>query len=177
ARPAAFACATAPPAGATPVASAPAPAGVRYRLVAGWTWYEDPGGWRIAAPVAWLRWTEGAVTCFREPGGARVLSIEAGPRRADPVGWWRAEESRLTGGGSLPGYQKIDISALDMFRGAALWECGWVNAAGERVHTARLLANTSTDRAYTVSWLTKEFDWGVNTGYFLMIRQSFTPLP
>ncbi|MDO3703365.1 serine/threonine-protein kinase [Micromonospora sp. C28SCA-DRY-2] len=175
-RPAAFACAATPPPGAAPVPSVPAPAGA-FRLVDNWTWHVDPAGYRIAAPVAWLRWTDGAATCFREPDGARVLSVEAGPRRADPVAWWRAEERRLTGGGALPGYQRYDLAALDMFRGAAIWECAWISAAGDRVHTGRLLANVSADRAYTVSWLTKEFDWQVNTAYFAMIRQSFTPLP
>ncbi|MGN9812493.1 protein kinase domain-containing protein [Micromonospora sp. BQ11] len=176
-RPAAFACSTPPPPEATPVPSRPPPPGA-LRLVDNWTWHEDPAGWRIAAPVAWLRWTEGSATCFREPGGPRVLSVEGGPRRADPVAWWRSEERRLTAGDSaLRDYRKVDISALDMFGGAALWECAWTNAAGDRVQTARLLANTSTDRAYTVSWLTREFDWGINREFFLMIRQSFTPLP
>ncbi|WBB67531.1 serine/threonine-protein kinase [Micromonospora sp. WMMD812] len=174
-RPAAFACATPPPPAASPVASVPPPPGARFRLVSGWTWYTHPTGFRIAAPVAWLHWTEDAVTCFREPGGARVLSVEATGRRNDPLAWWRAEERRLTNDGALPGYHKVDISPMDIFDGGAVWECGWVNAAGERVHTARLLANTSADRAYTVSWLTKEFDWQVNATYFAMIRQSFTP--
>ncbi|MCO1597719.1 protein kinase [Micromonospora sp. RHAY321] len=175
ARPAAFACATPPPPAATPVPSVPPPAGARYRLVAGWTWHDDPAGFRIAVPVAWLRWTEGAVTCFREADGPRVLSVEAGPARPDPVAYWRAEEARLTGGEALPGYRRVDISALDIFEGGAIWECGWENAAGERVHSFRLLANTSPGRAYTVSWLTKEFDWQVNATYLPMIRQSFTP--
>ncbi|MGN9775874.1 protein kinase domain-containing protein [Micromonospora sp. H33] len=174
-RPAAFACA-APPPGAAPVPSVPPPTGA-LRLVRGWTWHVDPEGWRIAAPVGWLRWTEGTVTCFREPGGVRMLSVEAGPRRPDPVGWWRSEEQRLTGDGLLSDYRRINIEALDMFDGAAVWECAWANAAGVRVHTARLLLNVPTGRAYTLSWLTTEFDWGVNNPYLLMIRQSFTPLP
>ncbi|QGN50768.1 serine/threonine-protein kinase [Micromonospora sp. WMMD558] len=174
-RPAAFACAAPPPA-ATPVPSVPPPTGA-LRLVRGWTWHVDPGGWRIATPVAWLRWTEGTVTCFREPGGVRMLSVEAGPHRVDPVGWWRSEEQRLTGGGLLRDYRRFQIAPLDMFDGAAVWECAWVNAAGVRVHTARLLLNVTTARAYTVSWLTSEFDWGVNNPYLLMVRQSFTPLP
>ncbi|PWR06149.1 hypothetical protein DKT68_23290 [Micromonospora acroterricola] len=91
------------------------------------------------------------------------------------MAYWRAEEARLTGGGALPGYRKVDISALDIFEGGAIWECGWENAAGERVHSFRLLANTSPGRAHTVSWLTKEFDWQVNATYLPMIRQSFTP--
>ncbi|MEV5691957.1 serine/threonine-protein kinase [Micromonospora globbae] len=172
---AAFACVAAPPAAASPVPSVPPPPGARFRLVPGWTWYTDPTGFQIAAPIAWLHWTEDAVTCFREPGGTRVLSVEASVARADPVAWWRSEERRLTGDGALPGYRRVDISPMDIFDGGAVWECAWLNPAGERVHTARLLANTSADRAYTVSWLTKEFDWQVNATYFPMIRQSFTP--
>ncbi|MET8121024.1 serine/threonine-protein kinase [Micromonospora sp. NPDC005291] len=176
ARPAAFACATPPPAAATPVASVSPPADARYRLRAGWTWHDDPTGFRIAAPVAWARWTEGAVTCFRELDGARVLSVEAGPERADPVAYWKAEEARLTTGDALlPGYRRVEISAMDIFEGGAVWECSWENAAGEQVHSFRLLTNTSAERSYTVSWLTKEFDWQVNAAYLPMIRQSFTP--
>ncbi|WCN79727.1 protein kinase [Micromonospora sp. LH3U1] len=176
-RPAAFACATSPPPTATPVASVSPPADARYQLREGWTWHDDPTGFRIAAPVAWSRWTEGAVVCFRKPGGARVLSVEAGPARADPVAYWRAEEARLTASEALPGYRKVDISAMDIFKGGAVWECIWQNARGELLHSFRLLANTSAGRAYTVSWLTEEFDWQVNAAYLPMIRQSFTPAP
>ncbi|MFF5179985.1 serine/threonine-protein kinase [Micromonospora sp. NPDC000316] len=174
-RPVAFACATPPPPAAIPVPSVSRPADSRYRLRDGWTWYDDPAGFRIAAPVGWARWTDGAVTCFREPSGARVLSVEAGPTHVDPVAHLRSEEIRLVGGEALPGYRKVDLSALDVFDGGALWECSWESPAGERVHSIRLLANTSAGRAYTVSWLTKEFDWQVNAAYFVMIRQSFTP--
>ncbi|WP_200212816.1 serine/threonine-protein kinase [Micromonospora coerulea] len=175
ARPAAFACATPPPAGATPVRSAPAPTGERYALIPDWTWYVDPSGFRIAAPVDWLRWADGSATCFREPGGSRVLSVGAGAVPADPVAHWRAEERRLTGSGALAGYQRVEIAPLDLYRGGAVWECGWVTGAGDKVHSARLLVSVSPTRAYTVSWLTKEFDWQVNATYFLMIRQSFRP--
>ncbi|MEU1590365.1 protein kinase [Micromonospora sp. NPDC005710] len=174
-RPAAFACASTPPPTATPVVSVTPPADVKYGLREGWTWYDDPTGFRIAVPVGWARWTEGPVTCFRRSGGSRVLSVEAGPARTDPVAYWKSEESRLTTAEALPGYRKVDISAMDIFAGGAVWECGWRNAAGVPVHSLRLLANTSTDRSYTVSWLTEEFDWQVNAAYLPMIRQSFTP--
>ncbi|WP_433125636.1 protein kinase domain-containing protein [Micromonospora sp. CA-240977] len=176
ARPAAFACAAPPPPSATPVVAMSRPADAPYRLREGWTWHDDPTGFRIAVPVGWTRWTEGAVICFREQGGARVLSVEAGPARADPVAYWKAEEARLTTGDALlTDYLRVDISAMDIFEGGAVWECGWENAAGDKLHSFRLLANTSADRSYTVSWLTKEFDWQVNAAYLPMIRQSFTP--
>ncbi|GLZ62248.1 serine/threonine-protein kinase [Micromonospora sp. NBRC 107095] len=176
-RPAAFACASSPPPSATPVVSVSPPADARYRLPEGWTWHDDPTGFRIAAPVGWARWTEGPATCFRRSSGSRVLSVEAGPARADPVAYWKAEEARLTTSGALPGYRKVDISAMDIFKGGAVWECGWLNALGVAVHSFRLLINASAGRSYTVSWLTEEFDWQVNAAYLPMIRQSFTPTP
>ncbi|MFE7873471.1 serine/threonine-protein kinase [Micromonospora humida] len=173
--PAAFPCAAPAPADATPVRSAPPPPGERFGLVTGWTWYADPDGFRIAAPAGWLRYTDGTVTCLREPGGPRVLSVAPGVAPADPVAHWRAEERRLTDDGRLTGYRRVDISALDMFRGGALWECEWTGPTGARLHTARLLVRVAPQRAYTVSWLTDQFDWQVNATYFLMIRQSFRP--
>ncbi|MEH0936638.1 hypothetical protein V6U80_15880, partial [Micromonospora sp. CPCC 205543] len=174
AQPAAFPCGRPAPADATPVPSAPPPDG-ELALVTGWTWYEDPTGFRIAAPARWLRFTDGPVTCFREPDGSRVLSVTSGAAPADPVAYWESEERRLTGAGKLAGYRRVDISALDMFRGGALWECAWTNGAGDLVHTARLIVTVTPTLAYTVSWLTEEFDWQVNATYFLMIRQSFRP--
>ncbi|WKU07328.1 serine/threonine-protein kinase [Micromonospora sp. HUAS LYJ1] len=174
-RPAAFPCAAPAPADATPVRSAPPPPGERFGLVAGWTWYTDPDGFRIAAPTGWLRYTDGPATCLREPGGPRALSIAPGVAPADPVAHWRAEERRLTDDGRLTGYRRVEISALDMFRGGALWECEWTGPTGARLHTARLLVRVAPQRAYTVSWLTDQFDWQVNATYFLMIRQSFRP--
>ncbi|KWV29459.1 serine/threonine-protein kinase [Micromonospora rifamycinica] len=175
ARPAAFACAAPSPANAVPVRSAPPPSGERFGLVPGWTWYADPAGFRIAAPAGWLRYTDGTVTCLREPGGPRVLSVAPGDAPADPVAHWKAEERRLADDGRLAGYRRVEISALDMFRGGALWECEWTGPAGVRLHTARLLVRVTPERAYTVSWLTDQFDWQVNATYFLMIRQSFRP--
>ncbi|WP_432898540.1 protein kinase domain-containing protein [Micromonospora matsumotoense] len=174
ARPAAFPCAAPAPADAIPVRSAPPPRGERFGLVPGWTWYEDPTGFRIAAPAGWLHYSEGGVTCLREPGGPRVLSVAPGDAPTDPVAHWKSEERRLTDDGRLAGYRRVEISPLDMFRGGALWECEWTGAAG-RLHTARLLVRVTRDRAYTVSWLTNQFDWQVNATYFLMIRQSFRP--
>ncbi|MEH0845030.1 hypothetical protein V6U81_21840, partial [Micromonospora sp. CPCC 205711] len=177
ARPGAFPCAAPAPADARPVPSAPPPSGARYGLVRGWTWYEDPTGFQIAVPIGWLRYPDGAATCFREPRGARVLSVAAGAAPADPVAYWKTEERRLTGAGKLAAYRRIDISPLDMFQGGALWECAWTTAAGEQVHSARMILTVNPGRAYTVAWLTNEFDWQVNATYLLMIRQSFRLAP
>ncbi|MER7166676.1 protein kinase [Micromonospora sp. NPDC000207] len=175
-RRAAFACAGSPPVAARPVPSVPPPQ-EEPGLVPGWTWHLDPSGFRIAAPVGWQRWTDAAAVCFREPNGSRLLSVAAGAAPTDPVRHWRAEEKRITGAGSLPGYERVDISAIDLYQGGAVWECRWRDGAGDPVHAARLLVRTSPGRAYTLTWQTGEFDWQVNATYFLMVRQSFRPAP
>ncbi|MEV4760915.1 serine/threonine-protein kinase [Micromonospora sp. NPDC049559] len=176
----AFPCALPPTAQPiSPVASAAVPVGERFALVAGWTWYTDPAGFRVAVPLGWLHYVDRGTVCFREPRGARVLGVDpTTPRTAGAeaaAAHWRARERALTAGGTLAGYEGISIAPLAFYEGAAEWECRWRDAAGETVHTYRLLVNTPGGRAYTISWLTREFDWQVNRAYLPMIRQSFVP--
>ncbi|MGW4467594.1 serine/threonine-protein kinase [Micromonospora sp. NPDC004704] len=160
----------------TRVVEAPPPAGERYALVPGWTWYSDPTGFRIAAPIGWRVFTDGAVVCFQDPDSPRVLSVDPSTAPTpDAQAYWRAEEARLTDRGALPGYSLVTIGPLDLHQGGAEWECRWTNAAGRQVHTNRMLFHTSATRAYTVAWLTSEFDWQVNRVYLPMLRFSFRP--
>ncbi|WP_246016829.1 serine/threonine-protein kinase [Micromonospora pisi] len=171
----AFPC-SAPSDAPTRVTEAPPPADERYGLVPGWTWYGDPSGFRIAAPVGWRVFTDGPVVCFQEPDGPRVLSVDpSAPPVEDAEAYWRSEESRLTDRGALPGYGLVNIGPVDFHQGGAEWECRWTNAAGRQVHTTRVLFRTSAGRAYTIAWLTPEFDWQVNQVYLPMIRLSFRP--
>jgi serine/threonine protein kinase len=54
------------------------------------------------------------------------------PPTPQPDQYWRTEEQRLTAGGSLPGYARITIRPVPLYRGAAEWECRWKNAKGLR---------------------------------------------
>ncbi|MFC7550006.1 protein kinase [Plantactinospora sp. GCM10030261] len=172
---AAFRCGT-PPADAARVTPAPRPSDEPYALTDGWTWYVDATAFRIAAPVGWLTYMDGPVRCFKEPEGSRVLSVDPSTPPTDrPADYLAAEERRLTGGGLLPGYEKVVIQAVDSYQGAE-WECRWTNAKGMPVHAYRMLANAA-GRAYTIAWQTGEFDWSVNKTNLLMVRQSFRPAP
>jgi eukaryotic-like serine/threonine-protein kinase len=175
--PAAFPCAP-PPKESSTVTAAPHPPDERFGLIENWTWYTDPSGFRIAVPIGWRRYADGPVTCFREPvnGTARMLSVDpTTPATSDGEAYWLAEERRLLKRGVLTGYEQVAIGPLDIGAGGATWECRWTNALGDRVQTARMLINTSSRRAYTVSWLTREFDWGVNQSYLRMLQTSFRP--
>jgi hypothetical protein len=161
------------------VTAAPRPPEERFGLVDNWTWYTDASGFRIAVPIGWHRYTDGRVVCFREPvaGTGRMLSIDPStPPTRDGERYWLAEERRLTGAGLLAGYEQVGIGPLDIRAGGAIWECRWTNKRGDRVQIARMLINTSPGRAYTVSWLTREFDWGVNQSYLRMVQTSFRPV-
>ncbi|MFB9239193.1 protein kinase [Plantactinospora siamensis] len=174
ARPAAFPCGGAVPAAAAPVTPGPRPTGEPFALTPGWTWYVDAAGYRIATPTGWLHYTDGAVACFREPDGARVLSVDPDtPPTARPDQYFTAQERRLTGAGSVPHYQRVVIQRIDYYAGAE-WECRWTNAKGVPVHSYRMLAN-SGGRAFTIGWLTREFDWPGDQANLLMLRQSFRP--
>ncbi|MBF9131662.1 hypothetical protein I0C86_22230 [Plantactinospora sp. S1510] len=175
--PAAFPCAP-PPEESSRVTAAPNPPEERFGLIENWTWYTDPSGFRIAVPIGWRRYVDGPVICFREPvaGTARMLSVDpTTPTTTDGEAYWHAEERRLLGHGALTGYEQVAIGPFDIGAGGATWECRWTNALGDRVHTVRMLINTSSRRAYTVSWLTREFDWGVNQSYLRMLQTSFRP--
>jgi len=173
----AFPCAP-PPAMTGTVTAGPVPSDERFGLIDNWTWYTDQSGFRIAAPVGWRYYTDGQVVCFREPvtGTGRVLSVDPStPPTRDAEAYWRAEEKRVTSDGALTDYEQISIEPLHIRAGGATWECRWTNAVGDRVHTTRMLINTSATRAYTVSWLTREFDWAVNQSYLRMLQTSFRP--
>ncbi|MEH1015058.1 serine/threonine-protein kinase [Micromonospora sp. CPCC 206060] len=176
-RPVAFPCAR--PAGpyqAKRVVPAPTPAGERYPLAAGWTWYTDPTGFRVAAPVGWLRFADGTAACFRDPSGFRALSLETVTPPADLVAYWRDQERRLTGSGALPGYRQVQLAPMaGLHDGAAVWECGWVGPGGERMRSSRLLVRTSPVHAHVLAWQTPELDWPANHDRLLMIRRSFRP--
>ena len=132
----AFPC-TRPVDGGDRVQAVPRSSGEAYALLSGWTWFADPAGFRIAAPVGWRYFKDGAVSCFQQPDGPRVLSVDPSvPPTPRPDEYWRAEERRLTAGGSLPGYAKVTIRAVPLYyQGAAEWECRWKNAKGVDVHT------------------------------------------
>ncbi|MEE6261484.1 protein kinase domain-containing protein [Plantactinospora sonchi] len=175
--PAAFPCVR-PPERSVPVTAAPRPPHERFGLIENWTWYTDQSGFRIAVPIGWQRYTDGTVVCFREQvdGTARLLTVDpATPPTRDAEAYWRAEEHRLLVKGALTGYEQVEIGPLDIRDGGAVWECRWTNPLGERVQAVRMLINTSARRAYTVSWLTREFDWGVNQSYLRMLQTSFRP--
>jgi eukaryotic-like serine/threonine-protein kinase len=147
-----------------------------YAMSPDWS-YQRTGEFGVAVPDGWTYRTVGTTWCFRGPDGVRVLSVDSARKPgADPVAACRAEATRLTDAGLLPGYRQIQIAPVTYFGRAADREYRYRNAAGTTLH-ARVLWFDAGGRAYALSWVTREFDWTTGLAYLNLIRSSFGPGP
>jgi eukaryotic-like serine/threonine-protein kinase len=134
-----------------------------YALPAGWIWYGDRSGLAVAVPRGWLRTVDGSRTCFREPDGTRLLSVDTAPAVAGaPTDHWEQPELAELADGSLPGYRLIGMRTLELRHGGADWEYTWQSGDGPRLHQRRVWLAMGPGRAYAVTWTTREADWSIN---------------
>ncbi|MFC0032520.1 protein kinase [Micromonospora chaiyaphumensis] len=158
-----------PDATGNPVRAGSPPADAGLTLPAGWIWYADSAGFRVAVPAGWLELRSGSTTCFQDPATRRMLGVEPYPG-GDPLGQLRAAERELTTDGRLPGYQKVRLTAAG---GGAEWECRWTAPYGERMHALRVLPGDAG--GWTLGWTTSDADWSAAAGQLALIRDSFRP--
>jgi hypothetical protein len=134
-----------------------------YALPAGWLWYGDRTGLAVAVPKGWLRSVDGSNTCFRDPDGARLLTVNTSAAiTGAPVAHWEQAELAELGAGTLPGYRNVGMRTLEVRQGGADWEYSWQPAAGPRLHQRRVWLAMSSGRSYAVTWTTHDADWSIN---------------
>ncbi|KAB1908376.1 serine/threonine protein kinase, partial [Micromonospora sp. AMSO31t] len=159
-----------PDAAGNPVRAGSPPADAALTLPAGWVWYADSAGFRVAVPAGWLHLRSGSTTCFQDPATRRILGVEPYLAGGDPVDQLRAAERELTTDGRLPGYQQVRLTAAG---GGAEWECRWTAPYGERMHALRVLPGDSG--GWTLGWTTSDADWSAAATQLALIRDSFRP--
>ncbi|WP_433281950.1 serine/threonine-protein kinase [Micromonospora sp. CA-244673] len=164
-----FPCVRPDAAGNTVRAGSP-PADAALTLPAGWIWYADSAGFRVAVPAGWLHLRSGSTTCFQDPTTRRILGVEPYPAGGDPLNQLRAAERELTTDGRLPGYQQVRLAAVG---GGAEWECRWTAPYGERMHALRVLPGDAG--GWTLGWTTSDADWSAAATQLALIRDSFRP--
>ncbi|MFU8875037.1 protein kinase domain-containing protein [Micromonospora sp. SL4-19] len=154
-----------------PVTPGPPPADRTATLPAGWIWYGDGDGFRIAVPAGWRYLRSGNTTCFQDPATRRTLGIEPylGGSSA-PTAQLRASEQYLVNAGRLPGYEHVRLTATG---GGAEWECRWTAPYGERLHALRVLPGDGD--GWTLGWTTSDADWTAAAPQLAVIRRSFRP--
>ncbi|MFE9959052.1 protein kinase [Micromonospora sp. NPDC005299] len=159
-----------PDAAGNPVRAGSPPADAALTLPAGWIWYADSAGFRVAVPAGWLHLRSGSTTCFQDPTTRRILGVEPYPAGGGPVDQLRAAERELTTDGRLPGYQQVRLTAVG---GGAEWECRWTAPYGERMHALRVLPGDAG--GWTLGWTTSDADWPAAATQLALIRDSFRP--
>jgi hypothetical protein len=162
---------------ATSGASSPPPAsaGGTGALPAGWRFYQDRTGFRVAAPEGWTVSRRGTMVYFREPGGGRVLGIDQTDRpKSDPVADWRQQEARRVAAGDWADYNRVKIAPVQYFEKAADWEFTYRGTSG-RTHVINRGFVTSPRQAYAIYWSTPESEWSANLDNFRLIADTFKP--
>jgi hypothetical protein len=139
---------------------------------AGWLWHTDPTGFGVAVPQGWTRTTDGTAACFRDPEGSREFRVDASARlTGTPLAYWQEQEKNV----SLPGYERIAMTAVNLKQGAAAWEFTWQPADRTSLrHERRVLLSMGGGRAYLVEWTTGDQDWSINEPYLQLVLASLS---
>ncbi|WP_410813570.1 serine/threonine-protein kinase [Micromonospora sp. 067-2] len=159
-----------PDAGGAPVpAGSPIP-GEALRPPAGWIWFADTTGFRVAVPARWRHYREGSVACFQDPGTGRAFSVAEGGA-SDPLVRLRSARDAADGRGALPGYDEIRLAASG---GGAEWECRWNAPYGARLHARQQVVGTPVGGSrWTLGWITDDQDWAGAAADWARVRDSF----
>jgi hypothetical protein len=164
-------------AGATytpPSASAPAPTGglKDTALPTGFSWWTEPGGYRVAVPVGWRRDVSTGGLTFRDGRDRAMLTITQLPEAPhDVVAALR--EAELKAG--LDDYKLLRIEALPQ-QSAAVWEFTFSDADGTTMRGLRRVTS-SGGRTYVIEWRTTRDAWAAQLTRFTVVLASFGPRP
>ncbi|UQU62807.1 serine/threonine protein kinase [Couchioplanes caeruleus] len=155
-----------PPAPATPSARP------HQALPRGFTWWNDPAGFRVAVPRGWRhRHDPGGVLALTGPPGRPTLRV-SGPagRPPDVFTALTAEESRRT----LAAYRRVRIEALPG-PSAAVWEYTFQDPSGVPMRGQRRLLVTD-GHAYALEWRAPRSAWAANLPTVTVVLDSFEPV-
>jgi hypothetical protein len=164
-------------AGATytpPSASAPAPTGglKDTALPTGFSWWTEPGGYRVAVPVGWRRDVSTGGLTFRAGRDRAMLTITQLPEAPhDVVAALR--ETELKAG--LDDYKRLRIEALPE-QAAAVWEFTFSDADGTTMRGLRRVTG-SGGRSYVIEWRATRDAWAAQLPRFTVVLASFGPRP
>jgi hypothetical protein len=148
---------------AVPVATVPAPASV---LSAGFTWWTDPAGYRIAVPRGWRvsRQDDGDLLMRGLEGRPSVRVERWTAPKGDVVAAMIAEEKQFE---LLPGYHRIRIQALPESPDA-VWEFTYRGPAGVPMRGLRRVAGD-----YMIDWRAPGGSWTAGQPTMATVLESF----
>jgi eukaryotic-like serine/threonine-protein kinase len=143
----------------------------------GWTFYEEPGRFRMMAPLGWRIEHDGTTTLLHEPDGPKVLSVN---RWAVPNGGAMAaamaKDAAWKAGTQRPplNYQQVALRAIEYFSGGVEWEYTYTDPA---TGSMRTVSRWFVDRGicYAIGVSLPDYDIGARTNYFNQLIGGFQP--
>jgi hypothetical protein len=142
-------------------------------LIAGWVWYKDPSGFRIAVPGGWSAYAGPGGMCFRDVGDHRWLGVSRWTPGDDPVAHVTRRELELLQHARSAGYQQVRIAPVPYYQGGADWEFQFQDSVRGPMHGIVRDFLVAPGQGYTILWCTTEFDWTVNLDNFRLVMASF----
>ena len=149
------------------------PAGARSCCRSGFTWWNDPSGFRVAVPSGWRRTRDGQ--------GALVLTGTAGEPSLR-IGAWTPEPRNVVAGliaeerdVRLTAYRRIRIEALPSRR----TRCGSTHTGTPQAGPMRGLERVTTGggQTYRIEWRAPRPAWADGLQTLDVVLDSFAPLP
>jgi eukaryotic-like serine/threonine-protein kinase len=143
-----------------------------FDLMAGWTYYRDPSGYRLAVPQTWRTSRIGSLRCFRDPSSPRAIAVlDYGRVSGEPATLLADGERAWRNEANLTDYRRLGIADAHYDEGAADLEYTY-RADGTVMHgTNRMLRMDG--RLFTLFWLTTDFSWSADQVLLDFLKPSF----
>ncbi|GIE31619.1 hypothetical protein Ait01nite_046640 [Actinoplanes italicus] len=140
-------------------------------LPTGFTWWTEPGGYRVAVPVGWRRDVSTGGLTFRAGRDRAMLAITPLPGAPDDV-VAALQEAELEAG--FDDYKRLRIEALP--ERSAVWEFTFKDSDGTAMRGLRRVTS-SGGRSYVIEWRAARDAWAAQLTRFTVVLASFGPRP
>jgi hypothetical protein len=143
----------------------------------GWTFYEEPGRFRMVAPLGWTIERDGTVTRLHEPDGPKVLTVNRWPvPSGTAAAAAHAKNDAWTAGAENPppNYQPIAMRPVEYFAGGVEWEYTYTDPV---IGPMRTVSRWFVDRGlcYAIGVSLPDYDVGARSNYFNQLVGGFQP--
>jgi hypothetical protein len=143
-----------------------------YGLLAGWTYYRDPGGFHVAVPQGWRLSRVDRLVCFRDPGSPKAIAVlDQGALAGDPVRVLADGEPAWRDAAQLTSYRRVALVDAHYDEGAADLEYTYERNDLAMHGKTRMLRLDG--RMFTLFWLTTEFSWSADQALVNFLQPSF----
>lgn len=176
------ACAAQPADRESPIPDGGAARPGEFGLLAGWTYFRDPSGFRLAVPQGWRMSRIGGTAtadpssagllCFRDPTSPRAIAVrEHGRINGEPLQLLADGEQAWSDRAQLTDYRRLGLTDAHYDEGAADLEYTYRRGDTVLHGTNRMLRLSG--RVFTLCWLTTDFTWTADRALLDFLQPSF----